>query len=77
MNIQPWTDGDLAGQEAEGYKDGQLHCKQGCGVDGYSSDTPYMTGYRRGWEEANAAGLHGTEPRIRDRRLPVWDDSCN
>jgi hypothetical protein len=65
MNLQPWIDGDLAGQEAEGYKDGQQHCKEGWCTDNSSDDsgmdTPYLRGYRRGWDAAKRAGLHGTE----------------
>lgn len=65
MNLQPWIDGDEAGQEAEGYKDGQLHCKQGWAADNSADDsnmnTPYQRGYCRGWDKAYRDGLHGTE----------------
>lgn len=78
MNLQPWLDGDEAAQEQEGYKDGQLHCKQGwvvdCALPPNPMDTPWVHGYCRGWDEAKAAGLHGTEPIKRDKTLPVWSD---
>lgn len=61
MNLQPWIDGDLEGQEFEGYNDGVLHCKQGwCSdscADGYN-DTPYLRGCLRGWDATKQAGLH-------------------
>lgn len=77
-NLQPWIDGDLAGQEHQGYLTGQLHCKQGWATDNSSDDsgmdTPYLKGYRRGWDEAFQAGLHGTEPKERDNSLPYIDE---
>ncbi len=74
MNLQPWITGDLAGQENEGYLEGQRHCKQGWCTDNSSDDsgmdTPFLRGYRRGWDDTQRAGLHGTEPIKRQR--PVW-----
>lgn len=73
MNLQPWIDGNIAGQEAEGYKVGQLHCKQGWCCDG-NADTPFSRGYNRGWDDAKKTGLHGTMPP--KKRIPCkWDDS--
>lgn len=67
MNLQPWIDGDLAGQENEGYLTGRIHCKQGWCTDSLSDDprmdTPYLKGYRRGWNEAYSAGEHSVEPK--------------
>lgn len=64
MNLQPWTDGDLAAQERAGYDEGHRHCRQGwcqdCMADGHV-DTPFARGYRRGWAAARDAGLHGKE----------------
>lgn len=65
-DLLPWINNDMAGQEQVGYTDGQLHCKQGWCTDNSCDDsgmtTPYLTGYRRGWDQAKADGLHGTEP---------------
>jgi hypothetical protein len=74
MNLEPWQTGDLKGQEEEGYKDGQLHCKQGWARDESGNQTPYIKGYHRGWYEAYGAGLHGTEPIKRDKKLPYIDE---
>jgi len=77
MNLQPWLDGDEVGQEQEGYLEGQLHCKQGWCTDWCADgciDTPFSRGYRRGWDDTKAAGLHGTEPPLRDRTLQPWSN---
>lgn len=63
MDLTPWTTGDTAAQEQAGYNDGRRHCIEGWCVDSMASDgpdTPWSRGYARGWNDAQAAGLHGT-----------------
>lgn len=76
-NLEPWINHDLKGQEQAGYAEGELHCKQGWCVDNSNNDsganTPWMIGYRKGWDAAKLADLYGKEPRKRIRELPTID----
>lgn len=67
-NLQPLIDGDVIGQEAEGYRQGKRDCMYGQYLfgDGIGT-TPFLTGYDRGWKEASDAGLRGTVPIKRQK----------
>lgn len=44
-NLQPWIDHDLAGQEAEGYRQGKQNCMEGWARDGDGiTKTPFSIG---------------------------------
>lgn len=60
MDLTPWTTHDLPAQEQAGYEEGGAHCRAGWCVDNTEADTPFMKGYRRGWDDLYAAGLNGT-----------------